>query len=277
MDDIFALQRVPLFSYMTEDELVAIRSIMDTDTFAPGEVITCEGEPGDAFYIVVEGRARSSISLDDGQELILDEFEPGGFFGELSMITGEPRSTRVFAAEPLKTLTLDRTVFMTYLEQHGDIAIDVLRFFGHQLHHTRNLLRQSASRNVNELAVEQLTLGERLAGAVASFAGSMSFLMLHVALFGGWLLWNQEWFPAHHFDPHPYDILALITGLEAAILAIFVLGSQNRQDAKNQLIVEVDHQINTKAEVEIGLVLRRLDDLERCLHHYHSNGERPHG
>jgi CRP/FNR family transcriptional regulator, cyclic AMP receptor protein len=271
MDDISALKQVPLFSYMSEEELMAIHSIMDRDSFAPGEVITREGEPAENFHVVVEGRVQSSILVADGKELVIDEVGPGGFFGELSMLTGEPRSTRVFAVEAVKTLALDRTVFMTHLEQHPDTALDVLKVLGHQLHRTRDLLRQSVSRNVNDLAEEQLSFGERLAETVTSLAGSMPFLMLHAVWFAGWLLWNQSWFPGYHFDPHPHDMLALFTGLEAAILAIFVLSSQNRQDAKSQLIVEVDHQVNTKAEVEIGLVLRRLDDLERCLHHYHND------
>src|SRR3712207_668681 len=147
MDDISALKQVPLFSYMSEEELMVIHSIMDKDTYAPGEVITREGEPAENFHVVVEGHVQSSMITADGKELVIDEIGPGGFFGELSMITGEPRSTRIFAVDMVKTLTLDRTVFMTHLEQHPDTAIDVLRVLGHQLHRTRDLLRQSISRN----------------------------------------------------------------------------------------------------------------------------------
>jgi uncharacterized membrane protein len=49
-----------------------------------------------------------------------------------------------------------------------------------------------------------------------------------------------------------------------------VLISQNRQAAKDRIAAEIDHQVNTKAEIEIGLVLGRLDDLERSIHYNHN-------
>jgi uncharacterized membrane protein len=61
----------------------------------------------------------------------------------------------------------------------------------------------------------------------------------------------------------------MIVSLEAIFLSIFVLISQNRQAAKDRIAAEIDHQVNTKAEIEIGLVLGRLDDLERSMHYNH--------
>ncbi|MFN8459412.1 MAG: DUF1003 domain-containing protein [Anaerolineae bacterium] len=86
--------------------------------------------------------------------------------------------------------------------------------------------------------------------------------------FGAWILWNQPWFPGFDFDPFPFGLLTMIVSLEAIFLSIFVLISQNRQASKDRLAAEIDHQVNTKAEVEIGLVLRRLDDLEESLRFY---------
>ena len=121
------------------------------------------------------------------------------------------------------------------------------------------------SRNVNELAEERLTLGERIADSIAEFSGSMPFLIGNAVWFGLWILWNQPWFPGADFDPFPFGLLTMIVSLEAIFLSIFVLISQNRQSLKDRLAAEIDHQVNTKAEIEIGLVLRRLDDLEEGL------------
>jgi uncharacterized membrane protein len=62
----------------------------------------------------------------------------------------------------------------------------------------------------------------------------------------------------------------MIVSLEAIFLSIFVLISQNRQTAKDRIAAEIDHQVNTKAEIEIGLILGRLDDLERSMHYNHN-------
>jgi uncharacterized membrane protein len=62
----------------------------------------------------------------------------------------------------------------------------------------------------------------------------------------------------------------MIVSLEAIFLSIFLLVSQNRQAAKDRLAATIDHQVNMKAEIEIGLLLRRLDDLERSVQHNHA-------
>jgi CRP/FNR family transcriptional regulator, cyclic AMP receptor protein len=61
----------------------------------------------------------------------------------------------------------------------------------------------------------------------------------------------------------------MIVSLEAIFLSIFVLISQNRQSSKDRLAAEIDHQVNTKAELGVGLLLRRIDDLERSIHYNH--------
>jgi CRP/FNR family cyclic AMP-dependent transcriptional regulator len=270
MDDIAVLKEVPLFSGMDDEEVIAIREIMDLGIFAPGEVIMREGEPGDNFYVVVQGNVQFSMQLADGHEMVIDEVGPGGFFGELSMLTGEPRSARVQALDAVTTLALDRTVFLTFLEAHPHTAMDVLTVLGRRLHRTNSLLQQTVSRNVNEVAQENLTLGQRMAEAITEMSGSIPFLLVHAVLFIGWILWNQPWFPSYHFDTRPHDMLALVVGLEATLLSLFVLSSQNRQDSRDRLARDIDHQVNTKAEIEIGLILRRLDDMERTLHHYYA-------
>jgi CRP-like cAMP-binding protein len=86
--DIDELRRVPLFSTMDETEIAAIRAAMDENTFAPGQVVMREGEPGNSFHVIIEGNVDFLTQDAAGNELTLDEAGPGGFFGELSMLTG---------------------------------------------------------------------------------------------------------------------------------------------------------------------------------------------
>jgi CRP/FNR family cyclic AMP-dependent transcriptional regulator len=270
LKDLATLKQVPLFSGMDADELAAIRALMTAYTYAPSQVILREGERGNAFHVIVQGQVQIMVQDASGHELIVDEIGIGGFFGELSMLTGEPRSVRAKAIDQVTTLVLQRTEFFTFLEQHPQTAIEVLMTLGQRLHRTDKLLRQTVSRNVNDLVDERLTLGQRVADTIAEFSGSIAFLMFNGLFFAIWLLWNQPWIPADHFDPFPFGLLTMIVSLEAIFLSIFVLVSQNRQATKDRLAASIDHQVNTKAEIEIGLLLRRLDDLERSVHHNHA-------
>src|SRR6266851_5647511 len=108
MDDIETLKRVPIFSNMDEHEIAGVLAVMDRLTYEPGDVIMHEGEAGDLFHIVIEGHLQVLIQDASGMELDVQDVGPGGFFGELSMLTGGPRSARVKAVDNVVTLTLDR-------------------------------------------------------------------------------------------------------------------------------------------------------------------------
>ena len=127
------LREVPLFSEMDEQEVAGIRSIMDEMKFKAGQVIIREGELGDLFYVITEGNVEIIVRDADGADLVLHEAGPGDFFGELSMLTNEPRSARVRAIEDLTTLVLERDDFFEFLRTHTHAAIDVMVELGGRL------------------------------------------------------------------------------------------------------------------------------------------------
>jgi CRP/FNR family transcriptional regulator, cyclic AMP receptor protein len=264
MNNSAVLRQVPLFSQMDEEELAGIHSLMDVTVHRPQEVIMREGEAGDLFYVVVEGHVQVIIRDASGQELVVDDIGPGGFFGELSMLTGDPRSARVKAVDEVQTLALDRDEFFDFLVKHPHAAIDVLGELARRQLRTDALIRNSVSRNVNEIADEQLTVGQRVADAVADTMGSWRFIIIQSTVLGIWIVlnvtaWIQRW------DPYPFILLNLALSFQAAYAAPFIMMSQNRQAAKDRLGNEIDHQVNAKAELEVGLLLQRLDDLEQSV------------
>jgi CRP/FNR family cyclic AMP-dependent transcriptional regulator len=270
VDEITTLKGIPLFAGMDDREVAGLRAAMTPHTFAPGQTIIREGEEGDHFYVILRGAVQYITTDASGQEILLDTGGPGAYFGELSMLTGEKRQVRVRAADETATLALNRELFHQFLLKHPHAAIDVLTAISKRLHTTDNMLRQSVSRNVNEVMEDKMTVGQRIADMIAEFSGSIAFLVLNAVWFGGWLLWNQPWFPGYDFDPYPFGLLTMIVSLEAIFLSIFVLVSQNRQSAKDRLSAEIDHQVNVKAEVKTGLIMARLDDIERGMHYLHA-------
>lgn len=258
------LREVPLFSEMDEQEVADIRAIMQEMKFRSGQVIIREGEMGDLFYVITEGHAEVLIRDADGAELIIHEVGPGDFFGELSMLTNEPRSARIRAVDSVTTLALERDDFFEFLRTHPHAAIDVMVELGGRLRDNDAILRRMVSRNVNEVEEEQLTVGQRIADKVADTIGSWPFIITQSIILVVWIALNlTAWI--NNWDPYPFILLNLMLSFQAAYAGPVIMMSQNRQSAKDRLAAEIDHQVNTKAEFEIGLLVRRIDELERTL------------
>ena len=258
------LREIPLFSEMDEQEVADIRAIMQEMRFRPGQVIIREGEMGDLFYVITEGHAEVLIRDADGAELILHEVGPGDFFGELSMLTNEPRSARIRAVDSVSTLALERDDFFEFFRTHPHAAIDVMVELGGRLRDNDAILRRMVSRNVNEVEEEQLTVGQRVADKVADTIGSWPFIITQSIILVVWIALNiTAWI--NHWDPYPFILLNLMLSFQAAYAGPVIMMSQNRQSSKDRLAAEIDHEVNTKAEFEIGLLVRRIDELERTL------------
>src|SRR5512132_1959308 len=110
----------------------------------------------------------------------------------------------------------------------------------------------------------RLTIGQRVADAVAATMGSWTFIIIQSFLLMFWIALNvtayvQQW------DPYPFILLNLMLSFQAAYAAPFIMMSQNRQASKDRIAAEIDHQVNAKAEIEVGLILKRLDDLDRMV------------
>ncbi len=258
------LQEIPLFSEMDDQEVAGIRAIMDEMKFRAGQIIIREGDVGDLFYVITKGYAEILIHDADGSEVLLHKVGPGDFFGELSMLTNEPRTARVRAVESLTTLVLERDEFFEFLRTHTHAAIDVMVELGGRLHENDLILRRMVSRNVNEVEDEQLTLGQHVADKVADTIGSWPFIIIQSIILAVWitlngLAWVRRW------DPYPFILLNLMLSFQAAYAGPVIMMSQNRQAAKDRLAAEIDHEVNTKAELEIANLILRLDELERTM------------
>ena len=255
------LREVPLFSEMDEQEVAGIRAIMDEMKFKAGQVIIREGELGNLFYVITEGEVEITIRDAGGSELVLHKAGPGDFFGELSMLTNEPRSARVRALENLTTLALEREDFFEFLRTHTHAAIDVMVELGGRLRENDRIFRSMVSRNVNEVEEERLTLGQHVADRVADTIGSWPFIIIQSIILAFWIALNiTAWIK--HWDPYPFILLNLMLSFQAAYAGPVIMMSQNRQSSKDRLSAEIDHQVNRKAELEINNLMRRMDELE---------------
>ncbi len=263
------LREVPLFSEMDEQEVAGIHAIMEEMKFKAGQVIIREGELGNLFYVITEGNVEITVRDAGGEDLVLHKAGAGDFFGELSMLTNEPRAARVRAIEDLTTLALERDDFFEFLRTHTHAAIDVMVELGGRLRENDRIFRSMVSRNVNEMEEEQLTLGQRVADRVADTIGSWPFIIIQSMILIVWIILNvTAW--VHHWDIYPFILLNLMLSFQAAYAGPVIMMSQNRQSSKDRLAAEIDHQVNTKAELEINNLMRRMDELELSVEENHS-------
>jgi uncharacterized membrane protein len=99
---------------------------------------------------------------------------------------------------------------------------------------------------------------ERVSDAISAFAGSLWFVLCHVAAFIGWAAWNALAPPQLRFDPYPYGLLTFIVSMEGVLIATFVLIAQNRMAAQSDRRDHLDLQVDLLAEQEMTLMLRML-------------------
>src|SRR5437763_4616729 len=112
--------------------------------------------------------------------------------------------------------------------------------------------------NVNEVADEQLALGQRIADGVAATMGSWRFIIIQSCILTAWLILNSvAWIK--HWDTYPFILLNLALSFEAAYAAPIIMMSQNRQAAKDRLMAESDYHCNTKGEEEPRNIMEHLD------------------
>lgn len=129
-------------------------------------------------------------------------------------------------------------------------------------------MKDTLTQNIERLAERQrretaaAPWQDKVADAITGFTGSMLFVLLHLALFGGWIAWNLWAEPK--FDPS-FVVLAMVASVEAIFLSTFVLISQNRMGKLSQARADLDLHINLLAEHELSRLAELVDRIGRRL------------
>jgi CRP/FNR family transcriptional regulator, cyclic AMP receptor protein len=258
--DAALLAEIPFFHFLDDGERVSLAAQLEEVQVPEGQVLFNYGEPGDCLYVIRSGKAEVFFKDDTGTRIVLEVAGSGDVVGELSLLDGGPRTASVVVTEKLDALRLDRTDLDQFLRTHPAAAIDLMSSMGRRLRVSAERLRHTASRNVNVEAEDKRTTVQKAADWIADFSGSIPFLLLHVGFFAAWILLNVPRIPgAPMFDPFPYGLLTMVVSLEAIILSVFVLLSQNRQVAKERIRGDIEYEVNIKAEMEVAHLHEKVD------------------
>lgn len=117
-DGLEAVLRSPLFTDISISDLQALIQGLNLLTFQPGEIVIAEGEPGASLLVLANGQVRVYVKNDVGHQVQIRTLEPGEFFGEISILTGQARTATVTAAEPCEILELGRKTLDEIGQRH---------------------------------------------------------------------------------------------------------------------------------------------------------------
>ncbi len=133
------------------------------------------------------------------------------------------------------------------------------------IYHDRFHRRLKAIQGFQAKHYKKRSAFQKIADRIVTISGSFGFLIANVLAFLIWILLNTKLFGIKPFDPFPFVLLTTIVSLEAIMLSIFVLISQNRQSRITDLRQEVDLQINMIAEEEITKIIHLVAGLYKAM------------
>jgi CRP/FNR family cyclic AMP-dependent transcriptional regulator len=258
------LRQVPLFESLDDDAAKQLCDLLETLDCEKQKVLFRAGEAGDAMYLIERGKVRISVDATDGRELTLTELGRGDFFGEMALLDGQPRSANATASEESRLAVLSRQHFLSFIMRgNPNVALEMMTALANRLRHTDELLRHSATRNVNVEEAAHLTFADRAADIIAEFGGSWKFILSGVVFLNAWVLLNTWLLMDKGFDPYPYLFLCVVLNMVQAVQAPIIMMSQNRQAHKDRLRSDLDYQLNLKNELALQEILERLKIIER--------------
>ena len=128
-----ALQKVPLFSSLSDSQIALLESVSMHRTFEKGQTIIHKSDRGDTFFSILTGKVRVILTDEEGKEFIVGILKQFDFFGELSLLDGEPRSATIVSQDATEVLVIKRDDFLKLITKHPEMCIKILEVLGSRL------------------------------------------------------------------------------------------------------------------------------------------------
>jgi len=126
----------PLFQDFSQEELVEVIRGLRLRTFEPGEIVVTAGEPGDSMFLITTGSVRAYMPDKRGHHVPVREMLEGDFFGEISMLSGNPRSATITASSYCELLELDRAALGEITGRHPRVREVLQEFYKRRASHS---------------------------------------------------------------------------------------------------------------------------------------------
>ena len=127
------LRSVELFKSLPPELVTKIAGVAECRAFPKGKIIIHEGDQGDSFYQVISGSARVFRVSEDGVEVTLNTLGPGESFGEMALLTGEPRSASVKTLEASGFLLISKQAFDQLVDENPEFFLALSKIISSRL------------------------------------------------------------------------------------------------------------------------------------------------
>jgi CRP/FNR family cyclic AMP-dependent transcriptional regulator len=253
------LAHVRIFQVLDAAQRKAITDRLEVRRVPAGTCLFRLGDPGDEMYVVLEGAIEIDTHDKFGQKIVLATAGHGDMLGELSLIDEGARNATAIASQDCTLLVMTRDDLVDIVHRNPKASLEMMAILAERIRETHDRLRMLAARNANAAIETHETRLERATDIVAGWFGSLSFLAIHGGIFSVWIVWNVV--AASPFDPYPFGLLTMAVSLEAILLSIMVLLSQNRQSARDHIRSDVEYEVNVTAGLQIAELHSKLDTM----------------
>jgi CRP-like cAMP-binding protein len=141
-DEVQTLRQVPLFSRVAPAKLKLLAFTSDRVSYRPGETLFHQGDPGDAAYVILAGKADVLNESPSGQ-IKVAELDYNTIVGEIAIICNTSRTATVKAAMPLEALRIRKDDFLKLLVDYPEMTIEIMRVLADRLSKTTTELAEA--------------------------------------------------------------------------------------------------------------------------------------
>ncbi len=165
------IEIVPIFSNLTQEEMLEIAAITREKTFDKGEMVYKAGDKGEKLYVIHTGKVKVSRFTESGKEQVLRVLGPGEFMGELSLFSPEPMQDYGEAIERTNMCIIDGHKLKELMEKYPSITFKIMEELSKRLVKAEDLIE-----NINHYSVEK-----RLSQALLELADEDGFINLEMS------------------------------------------------------------------------------------------------
>ncbi len=141
------LKKVPFFRTLGKDGIDFVVERLKFRAFDENEVIVKVGDPGDKMYIIINGKVKVVVYPEDAkEEQVIAYLGSGDYFGEMSLLTGEPRSASVITTEPSEMFILHKADFDVIVERFPSITLSMGKIMSQRLRDTLQKAAQAVQK-----------------------------------------------------------------------------------------------------------------------------------
>lgn len=121
------LREVDFLAVLPKETLARLSTMAPTKMYAPREIVIRQGEPGDAMFLITRGEVSVVVGRDGNSTAEVARLRQGSLFGEMSLMTGEPRAATVQAVSETELVVVNKDAFAVILKEAPDLLTEMTR------------------------------------------------------------------------------------------------------------------------------------------------------